>query len=682
MGHLLLYLFETTLCLTVMFTVYVLFLRKETYFNFNRIYLTGILILSLIIPSVRVSFNVDNLETIEKPFSNIGKIRSYYTGLIFMTDPEINDSPYIEYIEAIFEEDENTTLSALNSNDNYIYTANITEQPLKKSGNKPTNIALIIAAIYFLGVIIFVIRLLILLSGLFITIKRNKVVRYNNYRIVQLQGETPPYSFFRYIFVNKDILERKEFKQIMTHELVHAKHRHSADLLLAHIITVFQWFNPVAWMLQRAIKTNHEYIADCNVVKQGFELFDYQSLLLRQLISIRSVELVNNFNLLFIKKRIKMMTKDKSGLLARLKAIIIIPTVIATFILFANFTIKSPAANLTNFGINKQSNITGIWENTNPNAFGRLLSINDNTLSVLESNSSAEVIEIPVIIKNSVLVVTNRGRSEEIKYQISGDNLKIWWSSSERCTYKKTTYKNSIPAIVPAKFRDITLPKAKESRILSKAKYVYSIYVYDNTFYVDDIKCNNNNLKQTIKHRVSKFNILDKPYITTRIYADKSIDMSRIKYLTKTLRELNMLKIAYAIVPDNDTSPLQSHAATIVQTLPPIDVDKIKREELDAVKDKVFTLNANDNLNSQKSKLKRFMANTPEYIINLEWSDNNSYNQYIKITDMIYSVVFGFRNSYALNEYNTGYHKLPANLQKNVRKKFPMRLSQENTDDR
>ncbi|MCT4637721.1 MAG: M56 family metallopeptidase [Bacteroidales bacterium] len=682
MGHLLLYLFETTLCLSVMFVVYIIFLRKETYFNFNRIYLAGILILSLIIPSVRISLNVDNLETIEKPFSNISKIRSYYTGLIFMTDPEINDSPYIEYIEAIFEDDNEIPASEINIIADSTNNIDISENSIEKVGTKRTNIALIITIAYLTGIILFVIRLFILLSGLYITIKRNRVIKHNKYRIVQLNGDTPPYSFFRYIFVNKDILEHKEFRQILTHELVHAKQRHSADLLLAHIITVFQWFNPVAWLLQRAIKANHEYIADSNVVKQGFELFDYQSLLLRQLISIRSVELVNNFNLLFIKKRIKMMTKDKSGLLARLKAIIIIPTVIATFILFANFTIKSPVTNLTNFSVNKESKLNGIWENINPKTFGCLISFNNNMLSVLESSNSAEVIELPVTIQNNRLIITNKGKKDDIRYQVSGNKLKIWWSSTEQCTYQKTDYKNSIPAIIPEKFKNIQLPKAKESRILSKAKYVYNIYAYNDKFYVENTKCSDSNLKQIIKNRVSEFNVLNRPYVTARIYADKSVKMQRIKILTKTLRELGLLKVAYAIDPDNNTSLLQSHAAAVVQLLPPVDADKIKKKEMATVGDKVFTINTNDNVNTQKGKLKRFMTNTPGYIINLKWSDNSNYNEYIKMTDMIYSVVFGFRNNYALNQYNTGYHKLPANMQKSVRKKFPFRLSQDNIDDK
>ena len=76
-------------------------------------------------------------------------------------------------------------------------------------------------------------------------------------------------------------------------------------------------------------------------------MIDYQSLLLKQVIGYHSVELVNNFNLNPIKKRIAMMNKKQSGIPAKLKAILVIPFAIVAFLLFADFTLKGPGGSMS-----------------------------------------------------------------------------------------------------------------------------------------------------------------------------------------------------------------------------------------------------------------------------------------------------------------------------------------------
>ena len=99
----LLYLFETGLCLSILFLVYVLFFKKETYFNFNRLYLIAIMILALVVPVIHVSLKISSFETIQYPVGEIGKFRNYYRELIAMTDPEFSASPYLKYESADIE---------------------------------------------------------------------------------------------------------------------------------------------------------------------------------------------------------------------------------------------------------------------------------------------------------------------------------------------------------------------------------------------------------------------------------------------------------------------------------------------------------------------------------------------------------------------------------------------------
>ncbi len=160
--------------------------------------------------------------------------------------------------------------------------------------------------------------------------------------MVNMDEDISPFSFFRYLYINKSTLSEDDLHNVLEHEKAHISQRHSLDHLFAHALAVFQWFNPVAWQIRNALKTTHEYIADRQVLDRGFALVDYQTLLLKQVIGYHSVELVNNFNLKPIKKRIAMMTKIRSGRPARLKAMLVIPFAIALFLLFADFTVKGP----------------------------------------------------------------------------------------------------------------------------------------------------------------------------------------------------------------------------------------------------------------------------------------------------------------------------------------------------
>jgi len=333
MAKFLIYLFESGLCLTLFYLGYVFFFRKETYFTFNRIYLIASMLLALTMPLVPVQFKVNDADILTDTMQKLGQFRNYYEELILITDPEFAVSH-----ESIRTETINTSET--------VNQGMISTRP--DSFLAGFNFSRILFYIYTGGLLFFIIRLLLLLYNLYRIIKQNESVKHSGYTIVLINDEIPSFSFLKWVFVNKEALKPEEFEQVLTHEKVHVDHKHSVDLILAQIITMFQWFNPLTWRIQKSLKTCHEYIADRQVINAGHELFDYQSLLLSQLISIRSVELVNNFNLLSIKKRIAMMNKIKSGPKAKLKALLIIPLLLIAFFFFAEMTgisLKSSANN-------------------------------------------------------------------------------------------------------------------------------------------------------------------------------------------------------------------------------------------------------------------------------------------------------------------------------------------------
>jgi len=144
-----------------------------------------------------------------------------------------------------------------------------------------------------------------------------------------LTGDYSPFSFFRWIFVNPDDKTPSQVQQILTHEQTHVAQWHSADALLSQLFVAAFWFNPVAWLMRLQVRNNLEYLADRSVINGGTDKKAYQYHLLAVAYRTNVATITNNFNVLPLKKRIKMMNKQTSNPLARLKYLLFVPLTIA-----------------------------------------------------------------------------------------------------------------------------------------------------------------------------------------------------------------------------------------------------------------------------------------------------------------------------------------------------------------
>lgn len=149
---------------------------------------------------------------------------------------------------------------------------------------------------------------------------------FRGYKIVLLNEEVIPHTFGKTIFVNKQQFDQGEIsKEMLLHELAHARQSHTLDVLFIEILKAFFWFNPVLYYYKRAIQMNHEFIADHNVLSKLTVITQYQNALLslsrRKLAGPLSTSL--NFNV--TKKRIMMMTSSTSIYRYILKSALILP---------------------------------------------------------------------------------------------------------------------------------------------------------------------------------------------------------------------------------------------------------------------------------------------------------------------------------------------------------------------
>jgi len=289
------YLLKLSVSAAVIYTFYYLVLRRLTFYNLNRWYLTGYTFLCFIIPFINITQLANKAD--EKM-------------------PALNYIPVVQNIN-------NYMPPALNDGEHHSFAIWDAILPM-----------LAIGSVILLG------KLAVQMYS-FMRLRQNaKLISDKDSAIYHVEGQVMPFSFGRSIYLNKNMHTDRELGEIIMHEYVHVKQLHSADILLAELFCVINWFNPFAWFIRHSIRQNLEFIADDNVVRSGINKKDYQYHLLK-VVGIPQYRLANQFNFSSLKKRIIMMNRAKSAKIHLLKFLFILPLLAVTLMAFRSDIIKS-----------------------------------------------------------------------------------------------------------------------------------------------------------------------------------------------------------------------------------------------------------------------------------------------------------------------------------------------------
>lgn len=257
------YTLKASICLIVLYSFYSVFLKNCTFFLLNRVYLLASLILSGILPILKISLIKGNTS--------------------FIIPEEINKIVLIPEFDFL-------------QSQNFAY------------GSNTVNYSQLVSVIYFAGMMFMFFRLLFSIFRIYQLRNRSEIFQWGKLKIVRTNNLVP-FSFFNMIFLPKDENDR----MIAEHEMAHIRQFHWLDLTLVEFISLFQWFNPVLILYKRSLMLQHEYLAD-NEVKIKFDQVEsYLNCMLKQVQVISMGRLVSNFYCKTIKKRIIMITKNKTS---------------------------------------------------------------------------------------------------------------------------------------------------------------------------------------------------------------------------------------------------------------------------------------------------------------------------------------------------------------------------------
>ncbi len=284
------YAIKSAIYLSMMYIPYMLMLRNESFFRFNRLLLLCIMLLSLILPFC----DFHSLAVEGNPL---------HRGMIEIGMP-------MAIVEG--------------------------QAPAPHNVSVGINWQLVIAYIYIIGVIVTALVKLYQLSMLYFTIRRGVLWKdeKEGVTIYCHANNIVPFSWFSTIVISEQDY-RLNAKEIIGHEMGHIRHHHSWDICLVNIVEVIQWMNPLAWILASSLRNVHEYEADDAVLRSGVNARQYQTLLIRKAVGASSYSFANSFNHSQLKKRFTMMFRKESNPWMRTKGLYIIPVAVIALSAFA-----------------------------------------------------------------------------------------------------------------------------------------------------------------------------------------------------------------------------------------------------------------------------------------------------------------------------------------------------------
>ena len=287
------FIIKSSLSLILLYGIYWLLLRKEKLFVFNRYFLILSIIFSLAIPFVSLPENILTKEN-EGSISVLTGNSSYTnTEDLFIASPDSNQSlPQ--------------------------------GQPEEPDVNYLMYISLLAFGIYIAGAAIFLFRFLRNIRSISRSVQTEISTDYLGHRLVLIEEKVNPHCFMNRIFVNRsDYTGKRIDDKLLAHEVEHIRQAHSVDIIIIELIRIFYWFNPALLLFDRAIRENHEYLADNGVLKDSDDSTDYADKLISFITSNRNVPLTSGFNPSLTKKRLVMISKSKPGLSVKRMKIIL-----------------------------------------------------------------------------------------------------------------------------------------------------------------------------------------------------------------------------------------------------------------------------------------------------------------------------------------------------------------------
>ncbi|MEL6559828.1 MAG: M56 family metallopeptidase [Bacteroidota bacterium] len=304
------YLLEASVIMTVLGLFYWVFFRKLTFYRINRSLVILTVVAALFMPLIQIDINPSS-DLVLKNLS-VPEI-SFQQNFDANSDDELNEA----FGEAELASAGNIQAEVATQNSSFDWY-------------------LLIGAIYLLGVLFAVIRLVLSLLKFYKIRKKADYYQPTQHYVIPENGQS--FSFFNWIFIDPETMDSDEYQVVLKHERVHARLLHSFDVLLFELGKSIFWFNPLIYLLAKESRLVNEFHTDQMVVKEeGLEVYSNTLINYQQNLFKRNGALLvaNSFAQLSLKPRVMQLVKKPSDYRSRWSYLAFVPILSLLFITFS-----------------------------------------------------------------------------------------------------------------------------------------------------------------------------------------------------------------------------------------------------------------------------------------------------------------------------------------------------------
>jgi TonB family protein len=301
MNSLLLFLVKSTLSLSLLYLAFSVLMRKETFFQLNRIVLLFMVLSSLLIPFLSIPQPIhERIPVKMEP--------------IFQVSPILEEPVSTIEAPAILQP---------------AVPAPETVQPVS------IPIRTIVIFVYLSGVLVSFLMFIYSIGSVLLLFRKARKTILHGIRIRVVDHDIPAFSFGRNILVSQYDFDTS-YEAIITHEQSHIKLGHFYDLMLMELVKIIFWFNPLVYRMVNDLKEIHEFQADDHTLHSGIDATQYQILIIQKGVGHQKFALANSFNHCQIKNRITMMNKQKTSKAGLWKVATFLPLLALLLMAFGN----------------------------------------------------------------------------------------------------------------------------------------------------------------------------------------------------------------------------------------------------------------------------------------------------------------------------------------------------------
>lgn len=263
MHPIVLYLLKMLLCSGLLYAYYRAALYNERFHQWNRFYLLGAVILSIVLPLVEIPLPGSANAS---PIVVVMDILPWNNAVTYTSLP----LPYYQYDYMVW-----------------------------------------ISLFASLVSLVFSLKLFIGLGEVYRNYRHGKITTKDDVKIIITENPSAPYSFFHWLFWRADLDVHSNIgKRMLQHELTHIRQKHTIDKFFMESLLIFGWMNPFFWLIRKELYMIHEFLADRNAIEQH-NGSAFAEMIMKSMHLSPAPAIVNPFFNSQIERRLHMITSDK-----------------------------------------------------------------------------------------------------------------------------------------------------------------------------------------------------------------------------------------------------------------------------------------------------------------------------------------------------------------------------------